>query len=74
MVTEGVVNSFRDFEMQALKNDIEHTRLNDIGQAISENIVSYCREREIQVSLKYINALYLVRSCAANSLDTKLCS
>ena len=74
VVTEGVVNSFRDFEMPKVKDSLENTRLNDIGQGISENIVSYCRERDISVSLKYLNALYLVRSCAANSLDTKLCS
>lgn len=36
--------------------------------------MSYCKDQKIDVTLKYIDPAYMIRSVPANSYDKKLCS
>jgi len=48
-------------------------KLKDIGPFLKEKIVSYFRERGIDISIKYIDPSYLIRSLPANANDSVFC-
>ena len=65
---------------QNLLNDPQATdasgnrRLGDIGQFLKDRITHFFRERRIDISLKYIDPSYLIRSVPASPQDNVYCS
>ena len=66
---------------QCLFNDSEDARdasgnvkLQDIGLFLKNNIAKYFKEKDIPVSLKYIDPSYIIRSLPANANDHVFCS
>lgn len=49
-------------------------RLHDIGLYLKQRISTYFDERKIDISLKYIDPSYIIRSLPANSNDHVFCS
>lgn len=49
-------------------------KLHDIGAYLKKEIESYFREKKIEISLKYIDPSYLIRSLPANANDHAFCS
>jgi 6-phosphofructokinase 1 len=45
----------------------------DIGLFLRDRILSYFKERDTEVNLKYIDPSYIVRSVPSNSQDAQLC-
>ena len=49
-------------------------KLQDIGIFLKDAIISYFKEKKIDISLKYIDPSYIIRSLPANSNDHVFCS
>lgn len=50
-----------------------NVRLGDIGVFLKDRIKAYFREAGIEMSLKYIDPSYMIRSVPANAYDSALC-
>lgn len=73
VVAEGAGQSF--FEGKAeLRDPSGNIKLQDIGLFLKNEISSYFEERKINVTLKYIDPSYIIRSLPANSNDHVFCS
>jgi 6-phosphofructokinase 1 len=51
-----------------------NVKLKDIGLFLKQRIISYCEERSIQISIKYIDPSYMIRSLPANANDRVFCN
>jgi 6-phosphofructokinase 1 len=51
-----------------------NVKLNDIGLFLKEAIQSYFKAKDVEVSLKYIDPSYIIRSLPANANDHAFCS
>lgn len=51
-----------------------NTKLSDIGIFLKEQIEQYFKEQNVQISVKYIDPSYMIRSAAANSGDSIYCA
>jgi 6-phosphofructokinase 1 len=73
VVAEGAGQKF--FENNTTQRDESgNIRLKDIGFFLKDAIVSYFRANGIDVSLKYIDPSYMIRSLPANANDNVFCS
>lgn len=73
VVAEGAGQKF--FENQTEERDASgNIRLKDIGLFLKENILKYFKEKQIDVSLKFIDPSYIIRSLPANSNDHVFCN
>ncbi|MEE4356243.1 MAG: ATP-dependent 6-phosphofructokinase [Desulfococcaceae bacterium] len=72
VVAEGAGQKF--FEASAKRDESGNIRLQDIGVFLKENIVKYFKEKGRDISLKYIDPSYNIRSLPANSNDHVFCS
>jgi 6-phosphofructokinase 1 len=64
---------------ESLRKGVEHdasgnVKLGDIGIFLKEKIIEYFKSRNKQVSLKYIDPSYIIRSAPANANDSLFCS
>lgn len=57
-----------------LHDESGNIKLQDIGIFLKNKIISYFREKDIEISLKYIDPSYIIRSLPANSNDHVFCS
>lgn len=48
-------------------------RLKDVGVFLRDEIKRYCAERHIEMTIKYIDPSYLIRSLPANAFDSEFC-
>jgi 6-phosphofructokinase 1 len=72
VVAEGAGQKYfegKDDEWDASGN----IKLKDIGLYLKEKISKYFKERDIEISLKYIDPSYMIRSLAANANDSVFC-
>ncbi len=73
VVAEGAGQKF--FENKTTERDESgNIRLKDIGLFIKDAILSYFDAKGIDVSLKYIDPSYMIRSLPANANDNVFCS
>jgi 6-phosphofructokinase 1 len=73
VVAEGAGQKF--FENNTTERDESgNVRLKDIGFFLKDAIVSYFQDNGIDVSLKYIDPSYMIRSLPANANDNVFCS
>jgi 6-phosphofructokinase 1 len=73
VVAEGAGQKF----FQDLRNERDlsgNIKLNDIGLFLKEKISGYFEEKQLPISLKYIDPSYIIRSLPANSNDHVFCS
>ena len=56
------------------RDESGNIRLKDIGQLLKEKIIDYFSGQGIEVSLKYIDPSYMIRSLPANANDGVFCS
>ena len=73
VLAEGVAQQvFQDAEH--LKRDASgNIKLPDVGPYLNERICSYFREKGRDISLKYIDPSYTIRSGPATSIDAEFC-
>ncbi|MDO8941728.1 MAG: ATP-dependent 6-phosphofructokinase, partial [Desulfobacterales bacterium] len=73
VVAEGAGQKF--FDGQAKELDLSgNVKLKDIGLFLKENILAHFTERSIQISIKYIDPSYMIRSLPANANDRVFCN
>ncbi len=73
VVAEGAGQKF--FENKTTQRDESgNIRLKDIGFFLKDAITSYFHDKGIDVSLKYIDPSYMIRSLPANANDNVFCS
>jgi 6-phosphofructokinase 1 len=73
VVAEGAGQKF--FEGQPKELDLSgNVKLKDIGLFLKEKILAHFTERSTQVSIKYIDPSYMIRSLPANANDRVFCN
>lgn len=73
LLAEGAGQKF--FESEKKEYDPSgNIKLHDIGLFLKERIQSYFAEKNIEISLKYIDPSYMIRSLPANSNDHVFCT
>ena len=72
VVAEGAGQKY--FTADAMETDASgNIRLKDIGLFLKEEIFRYFRDKNIEISLKYIDPSYMIRSLPANANDSVFC-
>ncbi len=75
VVAEGAgQHIFEMFEGDKSYDASGNVKLHDIGLFLKNAVSAYFKEREIDISLKYIDPSYIIRSLPANSNDHVFCS
>jgi 6-phosphofructokinase 1 len=73
VVAEGAGQKF--FEHEEKELDLSgNIKLKDIGMFLKQKILAYFEERQIQISIKYIDPSYMIRSLPANANDRVFCN
>ena len=55
------------------RDESGNIRLKDIGLLLKREITAYFKERDVDISLKYIDPSYMIRSLPANANDSVFC-
>lgn len=72
---EGIINPAEKITKVEKRDDSNNLIFDDIGKFLKEGIVNYAKNNHnMQLTLKYIDPTYAIRSCAANAVDTILCA
>eukprot|EP00357_Protocruzia_adherens_P006944 CAMPEP_0115007088 /NCGR_PEP_ID=MMETSP0216-20121206/20935_1 /TAXON_ID=223996 /ORGANISM="Protocruzia adherens, Strain Boccale" /LENGTH=514 /DNA_ID=CAMNT_0002373891 /DNA_START=76 /DNA_END=1616 /DNA_ORIENTATION=- len=75
VVAEGAADAMLDAKLEGSGTDASgNKRLPEIGKYLRDKLLAYFREREVELTLKYIDPTYMIRTVAANSSDTKMCA
>jgi len=72
VVAEGAGQKY--FEGSQDRDASGNIRLHDIGQFLKDRIQRHFKAKEVEISLKYIDPSYIIRSLPANSNDHVFCS
>lgn len=74
VVAEGAGESVRDNVVKGTGADKSgNVKLPDIGSFLKKEIVSYCKNKGIEVTLKYIDPTYMIRTVPAMPSDQIMC-
>jgi 6-phosphofructokinase 1 len=73
VVAEGAGQKYFQEDEEEL-DESGNIRLKDIGIFLKSRILAYFREKNIDISLKYIDPSYMIRSLPANANDHVFCS
>ena len=73
VVAEGAGQKFFE-NVTTQRDESGNIRLKDIGLFLKDAIISYFHAKGIDVSLKYIDPSYMIRSLPANANDNVFCS
>lgn len=75
VVAEGAAEAVKDYKLTSLGRDASgNVVFPDIGVFLKTQIVDYCREKGIEVTLKYIDPTYMIRTIPSIPSDTNMCS
>lgn len=75
VVAEGAGESLRDAKLPVIGKDASgNDKMADIGMFLRDTLNEECKKRNIDLTLKYIDPTYMIRSVPANAHDSKLCS
>ena len=72
VVAEGAGQNFIE-GMEDERDASGNVKLKDIGLFLKDRIISYFQEKNIEISLKYIDPSYMIRSLSANANDSVFC-
>ncbi|MEA2083463.1 MAG: ATP-dependent 6-phosphofructokinase [Thermodesulfobacteriota bacterium] len=73
VVAEGAGQKFFE-DIDLGKDPSGNVKLKEIGLFLKEKITSYFAAKKIEISLKYIDPSYMIRSLPANPSDSLFCS
>jgi 6-phosphofructokinase 1 len=73
VVAEGAGQKFFD-EQSDERDESGNIRLKDIGFFLKDKIIDYFTSKNMEISLKYIDPSYIIRSLPANANDSVYCS
>ncbi len=72
VVAEGAGQDF--IPASGATDDSGNQKLRDVGVFLKQEIMSYFHKKGREVTLKYIDPSYIIRSLPANSLDSEFCA
>jgi 6-phosphofructokinase 1 len=73
VVAEGAGQKYFQENLKE-RDESGNIRLNDIGIYLKEALASYFEQKQVDISLKYIDPSYTIRSLPANANDHVFCS
>lgn len=73
VVAEGAGQKYFD-DMADERDESGNVRLKDIGLFLKDCITTYFKKKNVNISLKYIDPSYMIRSLSANANDHVFCS
>jgi len=73
VVAEGAGQDFLVDDEPNKQDASGNLRLKNIGLFLQEKILDYCADRELEVTLKYIDPSYIIRSLPATAYDSSFC-
>jgi 6-phosphofructokinase 1 len=73
VVAEGAGQKFFAHEEKEL-DPSGNIKLKDIGKLLKQKISDYFEQRRIQISIKYVDPSYMIRSLSANANDRVFCN
>ncbi len=73
VVAEGAGQNILQDPAHQERDASGNLRLKDVGTFLRDQIVHYCVARGIEVTIKYIDPSYIIRSLPANALDSEFC-
>lgn len=76
VVAEGAGDAILDMKVEdtGRTDKSGNAILPDIGQILKAEILEHAKSKNTEVTLKYIDPTYIIRSCPANSFDTNYCA
>jgi len=75
VVAEGASSAILDYDLCAVGTDASgNPKLPDVGSFLRDKIVDFCGKQGIDVTLKYIDPTYMIRTVPANAFDQQICS
>jgi len=73
VVAEGAGQEWLNHQGQVARDPSGNLRLQDIGVFLRDQIARYFAEQGTEVTIKYIDPSYIIRSLPANSIDAEYC-
>ncbi len=73
VVAEGAGQDLMEKSGERQRDASGNVRLKDIGDFLQEHIVRFLKERKLEMTLKYIDPSYIIRSLPANAFDSGFC-
>lgn len=73
VVAEGAGQKFFEKDTKEL-DPSGNIKLKDIGLYLRDRIIEYFKKKQIEISIKYIDPSYMIRSLPANANDRVFCS
>lgn len=75
VVAEGASEAVLDGKFEDLGVDASgNKKYPDIGIWLKDHILKFCKNKGIEVTLKYIDPTYMIRTTASNAYDTQICA
>lgn len=75
VVAEGASEAVLDNKLESdCKDASGNVKFADIGVFLRTMIVEFCKEKGLEVILKYIDPTYMIRTLASNAYDTQICA
>ncbi len=76
IVAEGAGSAIKDLKVSATGrfDKSGNPELPDIGAILKKELKEHADKNKLECNIKYIDPTYIIRSCKANSFDTRLCT
>ena len=75
VVAEGAGDAMRDGKLASGETDASgNVKAGDIGTFLRDTLNSEIKKKGVDLTLKYIDPTYMIRSVPANAYDAKLCT
>jgi 6-phosphofructokinase 1 len=73
VVAEGAGQELLQGPMQQQRDASGNVRLQDIGVFLRDEITRYFTDKKKEITIKYIDPSYMIRSLPANAIDSEFC-
>lgn len=75
VVAEGASEGVLDGKIASQGTDASgNVKFGDIGLFLKKAIVDHCKDKGLDVTLKYIDPTYMIRTLPSNAYDTQICA
>lgn len=75
VVAEGAGEAMLDYNVQAIGKDASgNVKSQDVGVIVKDELTKYCKSKGMDITLKYIDPTYMIRTVQANPHDKIMCT
>lgn len=69
------VQAILDYNVAIAEKDLSgNVKTEDVGAIIKKELTKYCKEKGMDITLKYIDPTYMIRTTEANAADRNMCA